>query len=86
MNHKLFATLSGLCVCAALLIVGLVSPESSSGGNAASRDLPLAQALQAQEPEDPSTAAQPVQRRSQRKRGALSMPYFSFAQSLRPRG
>ena len=86
MNHKLFATLTGLSVCSALLIVGLVAPDPSSGSRAVSRDRPLPGALQAEGAEDPDDAAQPVQHRSKYKRGALSMPYFSFAQSLRPRG
>ena len=35
---------------------------------------------------DADAMAKPAQRQSRHKRGSLSMPYFSFAQSLRPRG
>ena len=88
MNHKLFATLSSLSVCSALLIVGLVAPEPASGLGAASGDNPLVETLQAGvlEDADADAVAKPAQRQSRHKRGSLSMPYFSFAQSLRPRG
>ena len=89
MNHKLFATLSGLSVCSALLIVGLVAPDPASGlGTSPSRDTPLVETLQAGvlEDADADAVAKPAQRQSRHKRGSLSMPYFSFAQSLRPRG
>ena len=46
MNHKLFATLSSLSVCSALLIVGLVAPDPASGlGTSPSRDTPLVETL-----------------------------------------
>ena len=87
MNHKLFATLSSLSVCSALLIVGLVAPDPASGlGTSPSRDTPLVETLQAGVLEDADAMAKPAQRQSRHKRGSLSMPYFSFAQSLRSRG
>ena len=87
MNHKLFATLSSLSVCSALLIVGLVAPDPASGlGTSPSRDNPLVETLQAGVLEDADAMAKPAQRQRRHKRGSLSMPYFSFAQSLRPRG
>ena len=87
MNHKLFATLSSLSVCSALLIVGLVAPDPASGlGTSPSRDTPLVETLQAGVLEDADAMAKPAQRQGRHKRGSLSMPYFSFAQSLRPRG
>ena len=90
MNHKLFATLSSLSVCSALLIVGLVVPDPASGLGvpSSSRENPLAETLQAGVLDDSDTdaVAKPAQRQSRHKRGSLSMPYFSFAQSLRPRG
>ena len=87
MNHKLFATLSSLSVCSALLIVGLVAPDPASGlGTSPSRETPLVETLQAGVLEDADAMAKPAQRQSRHKRGSLSMPYFSFAQSLRPRG
>ena len=87
MNHKLFATLYSLSVCSALLIVGLVAPDPASGlGTSPSRDTPLVETLQAGVLEDADAMAKPAQRQSRHKRGSLSMPYFSFAQSLRPRG
>ena len=87
MNHKLFATRSSLSVCSALLIVGLVAPDPASGlGTSPSRDTPLVETLQAGVLEDADAMAKPAQRQSRHKRGSLSMPYFSFAQSLRPRG
>ena len=86
MNHKLFATLSSLSVCSALLIVGLVAPDPASGlGTSPSRDTPLVETLQAGVLDDTDNTAKPVPRQSKHKRGSLSMPYFSFAQSLRPR-
>ena len=87
MNHKLFSTLSSLSVCSDLLIVGLVEPDPASGlGTSPSRDTPLVETLQAGVLEDADAMAKPAQRQSRHKRGSLSMPYFSFAQSLRPRG
>ena len=89
MNHKLFATLSSLSVCSALLIVGLVAPDPASGlGVPSSRENPLAETLQTGvlDDSDADAVAKPAQRQSRHKRGSLSMPYFSFAQSLRPRG
>ena len=86
MNQKLFATLSGLSICSALLVVGLVAPDPASGMSISSQDKPLVETLQAGVLEDPDDAAKPVPRQSKHKRGSLSMPYFSFAQSLRPRG
>ena len=86
MNHKLFATLSSLSICSALLVVGLMAPDPASGINAASRDNPLLETLQGGVLEDTDAAAKPAPRQNKHKRGSLSMPYFSFAQSLRPRG
>ena len=86
MNHKLFATLSGLSICSALLVVGMVAPDPASGIRADSRDNPLLETLQSGVLDDTDNTAKPVPRQSKHKRGSLSMPYFSFAQSLRPRG
>ena len=86
MNHKLFATLSGLSICSALLVVGMVAPDPASGIRADSRDNPLLETLQSGVLDDADNTAKPVPRQSKHKRGSLSMPYFSFAQSLRPRG
>lgn len=86
MNHKLFATLSGLSICSALLIVGLMAPDPASGMGVSARDNPLVETLEASMLETQDEVAKPVQRQSKHKRGSLSMPYFSFAQSLRPRG
>ena len=83
MNHKLFATLSSLSVCSALLIVGLVAPDPASGlGTSPSRDTPLVETLQAGVLEDADAMAKPAQRQSRHKRGSLSMPYFSFSSSI----
>ena len=85
MNHNLFTTLSALTVTSVLLIVGLLAINQparlSSGGTAA----PLIESLEADAAEAEATAA-PATRKKRVKRGALSMPYFSFARSLRPGG
>lgn len=84
MNHKLFATLSGLSI-SSLLIVGLMAlfgqatrlPDAVDDGLLV--DTIETGALQATE-----EAVEPGERKHRRDRTPLSMPYFSFAQSLRP--
>jgi hypothetical protein len=86
MNHKLFTTLSGLSVSSALLLVGMMAPGPAARLSAGSGDTPLTLAIDARGPAPSMEAAAPVERKQRHRRAALSMPYFSFAQSLRPRG
>ena len=83
MNHNLFTTLLSLAVCTALLIVGAMAASRASGtsGRLGAVDAPVVTDIEAAEE---GGTDQPRQKR--RNRAALSMPYFSFAQSLRPRG
>ncbi|MEO6519345.1 MAG: hypothetical protein ABIO17_10205 [Pseudoxanthomonas sp.] len=83
MNHKLFTTLSGLAISSALLVVGLM-PSGQAAGEATGPQGDVVRTIEAAV-EIPDPAA-PAARKHRRGRGALSMPYFSFAQSLRPQG
>lgn len=86
MNHKLFTTLSGLAISGLLLLVGLMaSPEATrlSGG---AEDGSMAVAIEGGAIQAGEEAVGQVERKPRRSRQSLSMPYFSFAQSLRPRG
>jgi hypothetical protein len=85
MKDPLFNTLSGLASLGIVLAAVLLA----SGG----RDRPAAHAGQPRLVEAVMAAelqageeAQAPQRRSHRVRASLAMPYFSFAQSLRPGG
>ena len=83
MNHKLFTTLSGLSICSALLVVGLMPGGHASGQAAGSQG--VLKTIESGALEARGDAA-PAPRKHRRGRGSLSMPYFSFAQSLRPQG
>ena len=85
MNHKLFTTLSGLSVTSALLVIGMMAPGKTTRQPVEINDSPLAQSIDAGADVGSSDASAPVERK-QRRHTSLSMPYFSFAQSLRPRG
>ena len=84
MNHKLLLALPALSIASSLLVAGLLTgqPAPVAPGN------DRATVVQGQEPVPvmpSSEPAVPVERK-ERRRASLSMPYFSFAQSLRPRG
>ncbi|KAF1722617.1 hypothetical protein [Pseudoxanthomonas wuyuanensis] len=84
MNHKLTYPLSVTGAGLALLAMGLLNGGARPGLLPdAGMDDPLSGALKAEllTPES-ETAGKPKPRRA---RASLSMPYFSFAQSLRPR-
>jgi hypothetical protein len=86
MNHKLFTTLSGLSVTSALLVISMMAPGEATRSPAGMSDDPLARAIDARVVADDGEVVAPVERKQRRRHAALSMPYFSFAQSLRPRG
>lgn len=87
MNHNLFTTLSALTITSALLIVGLLAASQPARLSGAGSGAPLIEALENTDAvEAAGEAAAPAPRKKRVKRAALSMPYFSFAQSLRPRG
>ncbi|WP_368563637.1 hypothetical protein [Pseudoxanthomonas sp. UTMC 1351] len=85
MNRKHSNTLSSLTAGGTLLLVGLLSSGSSARLPTVLNAAPLAEAIEAETLKAAEEAAgkRPHKRRS---RASLSMPYFSFAQSLRPRG
>ncbi len=83
MNPKLLNTLSGLAACGALLILGLLC-DGADARRSAREGSPLATIDAAIEAG--AAEAEAPKRRARRARASLSMPYFSFAQSLRPRG
>jgi hypothetical protein len=87
MNHKLFTTLSGLSVSSALLVVGLM-PGGHAGRLADGSNGGVAETIQTIETDAIEAADEvaPAPRKHRRGRASLSMPYFSFAQSLRPQG
>jgi hypothetical protein len=85
MNQKYSNSLSSLTAGSALLLVGLLSSGSSARLPTVLSAAPLVEAIEA---ETLQAAEEAAGKRShkRRSRASLSMPYFSFAQSLRPRG
>ena len=85
MNQKYSNSLSSLTASGALLLVGLLSSGSSARLPTVLSVAPLVEAIEA---ETLQAAEEAAGKRShnRRSRASLSMPYFSFAQSLRPRG
>ena len=86
MNHKLFTTLSGLSVTSTLLVIGMLAPSQATRPPAGTHDSPVARTLDSDAATGAREVAAPVERKQRHRRTSLSMPYFSFAQSLRPRG
>ena len=91
MNHKLFTTLSSLSISSALLAIGLMANGEATGlpGHAndnLATDSPLVESIETGAVQASEEVVAPVERKRRRSRSSLSMPYFSFAQSLRPRG
>jgi hypothetical protein len=85
MNHKLFTTLSSLSISSALLAVGLMA-NGEATSLAGPVDSPLVESIEVGAVQATEEVVAPVKRKQRRGRSSLSMPYFSFAQSLRPRG
>ena len=86
MNHKLFTTLSSLSISSALLAVGLMANGEANRLPAAVDDSLLVESIETGAVQATEEVVTPVERKHRRGRSSLSMPYFSFAQSLRPRG
>ena len=86
MNHKLFTTLSSLSISSALLAVGLMANGEASRLPGSVSDSPLVESVETGAVQETEEVVIPVERKHRRGRSSLSMPYFSFAQSLRPRG
>ena len=84
MNHKLFTTLSGLSISSALLIVGLMPGGQAAGLTDGTRG-GVVETIETDATESAEEVA-PTPPKHRRGRASLSIPYFSFAQSLRPRG
>ena len=83
MYHRIKNTLAGLAVASAILGLSWTvgQPPTEPGLYAQ----PAIEGLEANAVEAVEEVA-PATRRHHRGRASLSMPYFSFAQSLRPRG
>jgi hypothetical protein len=86
MNHKLFTALSSLSISSALLAVGLMADGQANRLPDPANDSPLVESVETGAVRATEEVAVPVERKHRRGRSSLSMPYFSFAQSLRPRG
>ncbi len=86
MNHKLFTTLSGLSVTSSLLVISMMTPGQATRPTVVINDSPLTRIIDSNATTGAGEVATPVERKQRRHRTSLSMPYFSFAQSLRPRG
>lgn len=85
MNQKLHYAMSATGAGLALLAMGLLNEGTRPGLRTGAADASaLSGALEAEllTPEGGDSAGKPKARRA---RASLSMPYFSFAQSLRPR-
>lgn len=86
MNHKLFTALSSLSISSALLAVGLMANGEAARLPDSIGDSPLVESVETGAVQATEEVVAPVERKHHRGRSSLSMPYFSFAQSLRPRG
>lgn len=86
MNHKLFTALSSLSISSALLAMGLMANGEASRLPGSIGDSPLVESVETGAVQATEQVVTPVERKHRRGRSSLSMPYFSFAQSLRPRG
>ena len=87
MNHNLYTTLLSLAIGGALLIVGMMAVGQAPRLPHALDDAQLVGSGENHAAEPADEAKTPDERRrNRRNRASLSMPYFSFAQSLRPRG
>lgn len=86
MNHKLFTTLSSLSISSALLAVGLMANGEATRLPGSVSGSPLVESVETGAVQATEEVVAPVERKHRRGRSSLSMPYFSFAQSLRPRG
>jgi hypothetical protein len=86
MNHKLFTALSSLSISSALLAVGLMANGQAARLPEPVSDSPLVESVEDGAVQATEEVVAPVERKHRRGRSSLSMPYFSFAQSLRPRG
>ncbi len=84
MNHKLFTTLSGLSISSALLVVGLMAFGQAPRLPGAVDDGLLVETIETGALQATEEAVAPRERKHRRHRSPLAMPYFSFAQSLRP--
>ncbi len=84
MNHKLFTTLSGLSISSALLIVGLMAFGQAPRLPGAIDDGLLVETIETGALQATEEVVVPRERKHRRNRSPLAMPYFSFAQSLRP--
>ena len=85
MKDPLFNTLSGLASFGIVLAAVLLASGGRDGTAAHARQPSLVEAAAATELQAGEEAPAP-QHRSRRARASLTMPYFSFAQSLRPGG
>lgn len=85
MNPKLLNTLTGLTATGTLLALGLLCASADARLQPGAKEgNPLAGI---ESTIDASAEVADVQAQPRRRaRATLSMPYFSFAQSLRPRG
>ena len=85
MKPKMLNTVSGLAASSALLTLGLLCLDTHARLQPSAQDgSPLAGIESTIDASAQVAEAQAQPRR--RARATLSMPYFSFAQSLRPRG
>ena len=69
-----------------LLAVGLMANGQANRLPDPVRDSPLVESVETGAVQATEEVVAPVERKHRRGRSSLSMPYFSFAQSLRPRG
>lgn len=85
MNQKLTNTLPSLAVGGLLLGLGLLT--ATPGARTADPETaPLVDALEAETRELTGELDAAARQHKRRARASLAMPYFSFGQSLRPRG
>ncbi len=85
MKDTIFNPLSGLAVLGVLLLAGLLAAGTGARIHAPVKAPVLLEASEGVEMEAGEKVLAP-QQKPRRARAALSMPYFSFAKSLRPGG
>lgn len=85
MKDPLFNTLSGLASLGIVLVTVMLASGSPGGAAPPTGQAGLVEAIENAGPQADAEAPAP-RHKSRRVRASLGMPYFSFAQSLRPRG
>ena len=86
MKNQLITTLASIAGIGVLLLAGIATGTASNGAPAQAPTAGLIDSIESQAPGASAEADALRPKPKRRARPSLSMPYFSFAQSLRPSG